>query len=160
MYISAHIYECKYTNRHTWICIRTWVYVLWLEISSTHIERVQLLWRRFVWRFKKRYAITHLNIFCLNIRSLPWHAGEIVVFLKLLQTNFDVIVLTEIGARNITTVEHLFDDYQFMYTLPKTNMYGGVGLYLSNAIINVNILTIHIYVNHVIVQSVILNQYL
>ena len=27
-----------------------------------------------------------------------------------------------------------------MYTLPKTNMYGGVGLYLSNAMTNVNIL--------------------
>ena len=49
-------------------------------------------------------------------------------------------MLTEIGARNISTVEHLFDDYQLMYTLPKTNMYGGVGLYLSNAITNVNIL--------------------
>ena len=72
--------------------------------------------------------------------SLPRHAGELVVFLKLLQTNFNVIVLTEIEARNISTVEHLLDDYQFMYTLPKTNMYGGVGLYLSNAITNVNIL--------------------
>ena len=88
----------------------------------------------------KRDAPSHLNIFCLNIRSLPRHAGELVVFLELLQTNFDVIVLTEIGARNISTVEHLFDDYQFMYTLPKPNMHGGVGLYLSNAITNVNIL--------------------
>ena len=88
----------------------------------------------------KRDKPSHLNIFCMNIRSLPRHAGELIVFLKLLQTDFDIIVLTEIGARNISTVEHLLDDYEFLYTLPKSNMYGGVGLYLSKDITNVNIL--------------------
>ena len=38
------------------------------------------------------------------------HAGELVVILKLLETNFDVILLTEIGARNISTVDRLLDD--------------------------------------------------
>ena len=88
----------------------------------------------------KRDKPSHLNIFCMNIRSLPRHAGELIVFLKLLQTDFDIIVLTEIGARNISTVEHLLDDYEFLYTLPKSNMYGGVGLYFSKDITNVNIL--------------------
>ena len=88
----------------------------------------------------KKADPSHLNIFCMNIRSLPRHAGELVVFLESLQTNFDVIVLTEIGARNISTVEHLLDDYEFLYTLPKSNMYGGVGLYLSKDVTNVNIL--------------------
>ena len=83
---------------------------------------------------------SHLNIFCFKIRSLSRHAGELVVFLKLLQTNFDVIVLTEIGARNISRVEHLLDHYEFLYTLPKRNMYGGVGIYLSKDKTNVNIL--------------------
>ena len=73
---------------------------------------------------------SHLNTFCMNIRSLPRHAGELVVFLKLLQTDFDIIVLTEIGERNISTVEHLLDDYEFLYNSPKSNMYGGVGLYV------------------------------
>ena len=54
---------------------------------------------------------------------------NLLFFLESLQTNFDVIVLTEIGARNISTVEHLLDDYEFLYTSPKSNMYGGVGLY-------------------------------
>ena len=67
----------------------------------------------------------HLNKFCLNIRSLPRHAGELVVFLKLLQTNFDVIVMTEIGARNISMVEHLFDDCQSLYTYPKVTWMAG-----------------------------------
>ena len=107
----------------------------------------------------KRDAPSHLNIFCLNIRSLPRHAGEFVVFLKWPQINFDVIALTEIGARNMSTVEHLFDDNEFLYTLPKSNMYGKVRLYLSKAITNVNILNnTCIYIHHVIVQSVILNQ--
>ena len=48
-------------------------------------------------------------------------------------------MLTEIGVRNISTVEHLLDDYEFLY-LPKSNMYGGVGRYLSKDIKNVNIL--------------------
>ena len=49
-------------------------------------------------------------------------------------------MLTEIGARNISTVEHLLDDYEFLYTLPKSKLYGGVRLYLSKDITNVNIL--------------------
>ena len=65
------------------------------------------------------------------IPSAYRQAGELAVFLKLLQTNFHIIVLTEIGARNISTVEHLLDDYGFRYTLLKNDMYGGVGLYLS-----------------------------
>ena len=49
-------------------------------------------------------------------------------------------MLTEIGARNISTVQHLLDDYDFLYTLPKRNMYGGVRIYLNKDITNVNIL--------------------
>ena len=49
-------------------------------------------------------------------------------------------VLTEIGARNISMVEHLLDDYEFIYTLPKSNMYGEVGLHLCKDMTNVNIL--------------------
>ena len=52
-------------------------------------------------------------------------------------------MLTEIGARNISTVEHLLDDYGFRYTLLKNDMYGGVGLYLSKDITHVNILNNH-----------------
>ena len=77
---------------------------------------------------------SHLKIICMNIRSLPRHAGEFVAFLESLQTNFDDIMLTEIEARNISTVEHLLDGYEFLYTLPKSNMYGGVGLYLCKDI--------------------------
>ena len=48
-----------------------------------------------------------LNIFTLNIRSLPKHRGELVNFINLLQAEFQVIILSEKGSRNLTTVEHI-----------------------------------------------------
>ena len=53
---------------------------------------------------------------------------------------FDVIILTEIGARNISTVENLMEGYDFYYVLPIDNMYGRVGIYLSENITNIPIL--------------------
>ena len=50
---------------------------------------------------KNRTSDECLNIFSFNIRSLPKHGGELLQFLKDLNTRFDVIVLTEIGAKNV-----------------------------------------------------------
>ena len=88
----------------------------------------------------RRSSKYHLNVFSMNIRSLPKHAGDLVVFLKLLEMEFDVIILTEIGARNISTVENLMEGYDFHYVLPIDNMYEGVGIYLSENITNIQIL--------------------
>ena len=60
-----------------------------------------------------------LNIFALNIRSLPKHGGELFYFLKDLNTKFEVIVLTEIGSKNISVVEKMLPDYNFHYVLPE-----------------------------------------
>ena len=62
---------------------------------------------------KNRKSDECLNIFALNIRSLPKHGGELLYFLKDLNTKFDVIVLTEIGSKNISVVEKLLPDYNF-----------------------------------------------
>ena len=59
-----------------------------------------------------------LNIFALNIRSLPKQGGELLYFLKDLNTKFDVIVLPEIGSKNISVVEKLIPDHDFHYVLP------------------------------------------
>ena len=67
----------------------------------------------------KRDATNHLNILSLNIRSLPKHGGELVCLLEVLETKFDIIVLTEIGSRNISTVKHLLENYQLYYVIPK-----------------------------------------
>jgi hypothetical protein len=80
-----------------------------------------------------------LNVFSLNIRSLTKHAGELVNFLNLLNTKFQIIILTEIGARNLSVVYHLLRNHTFYYVPPDLNMYGGVGIYVSDCIENVSV---------------------
>ena len=47
---------------------------------------------------------------------------------------FDVLVLAEIGARNIDISANLFDDYNFLCILPDKNAYGGVAIYVSDSL--------------------------
>ena len=54
-----------------------------------------------------------LNVFSLNIRSLPKNGGELMSFLGTLKTEFHVIILTEIGSRNLTVVEKYFQITHF-----------------------------------------------
>ena len=67
----------------------------------------------------------YLNIFSMNIRSLPRHGGELTLFLNMLQTKFDIIVLCEIGARTISTVDNMLGITFIMYCHQKNN-FGGV----------------------------------
>ena len=78
-----------------------------------------------------------LNIFSLNISSLPKHAGELACFLCSLETTFDIIVLCETGKCNITMFENLFPGFTLYYNLPESNIRGGVGIYISNRLGNV-----------------------
>ena len=86
----------------------------------------------------KRDAANHLNILLLNIRSLPKHGGELVCLLEVLETKFDIIVLTEIGSRNISTVKHLLENYQLYYVIPKDKMFGGVGICVNEELTDVH----------------------
>ena len=86
-----------------------------------------------------RNTTSHLNILSMNIRSLPKHSGELKCFINVLGNEFDIIVLTEIGSRNLSTVEHLFAGYVFFYVTPDVNFYGGVGIYISEKMENVYI---------------------
>ena len=78
-----------------------------------------------------------LNIFTLNIRSLPKHGGELYVYIESLNTNFDVIILTEIGARNLSVVQKLLPNFTFFYSPPVDSNWGGVGIYLSKSLTNI-----------------------
>ena len=49
---------------------------------------------------------------------------------------FDVLVLTEIGSRNIEIAHNLLEDYNFMDVKPNQNYYGGVGIFWRNDIQN------------------------
>ena len=88
---------------------------------------------------KSRNRPDYLIIFSMNIRSLPKHGGELIHFLNLLATRFDIIVLTEIGSRNLSTVEHLMDHYDFHYVQPSDNMFGGVGIFINQTISGIHI---------------------
>ena len=55
---------------------------------------------------KNRTGEEFLNVFYLNIRSLPKHGCELLHFLKSLKTKFEVIVLTEIGAKHNPDAMH------------------------------------------------------
>ena len=89
--------------------------------------------------FSKKYRKGDecLNIFSLNIRSLPKHGGELFCFLKDLNTKFHIIVLTEIGSKNISVVENLLPNYNFQYVLPEKNKCGGVGIYTCGSLTDV-----------------------
>ena len=89
---------------------------------------------------KNRNGDEFLNIFSMNIRSLPKHGGELFNFLGILKTKFDIIILTEIGARNLTLVENLLPNYDFYFVKPCGNNYGGVGIYMSKSLLNVAVL--------------------
>ena len=73
-------------------------------------------------------------------RPRVYRRSNVGLVLKLLEMEFDVIILTEIGTRNISTVENLMEWYDFHYVLPIDNMYGGVEIYLSENITNIQIL--------------------
>ena len=93
---------------------------------------------------KQNSIKTHLNIFSMNIRSLPKHGGELLTLINMLNTKFHVIVLTEIGARNLSLVEHLMPDYTFHYVIPATSAVGGVGIYVSDDLTNISVVPDHV----------------
>ena len=62
---------------------------------------------------EREKSVSQLSIFSFNIRSLTKHCGSLVSFLNTLGKQFDIIVLTEIGFRNIITVERLFHNFLF-----------------------------------------------
>ena len=75
----------------------------------------------------------YLNVILMNTRSLPKRYGELLCMLSVLETRFDVIILTEIGARNLTTVQNIMNEYNFYYVIPENNFYGGVGIYVHSS---------------------------
>ena len=76
-----------------------------------------------------------LKIFSTNIRSLPKHKGELVAYLSNLPL-FEILVLTEIGARIIDLTANLLTGYDFLYALPDKNTHGGVGIYWRDRLTN------------------------
>ena len=74
--------------------------------------------------FKKtNCAISVLN---LNIRSLDKHIGDLMALLLNVDHIFDIIILTEIGRKNIENrVSTVRDRYNMEYVTPESNNFGG-----------------------------------
>ena len=68
---------------------------------------------------KNRNGDDFLNIFSLNIRRLPKHGSELLNILGSLKTDFHVIILTGIAARNLTVVEKKIPNYTFFHKIHK-----------------------------------------
>ena len=76
-------------------------------------------------------GIGTLKVFSMNIRSLPKHKGELVAYLSNLPL-FDILVLTEIGSRNIDLARNLLPGYDFMYVIYTNEKYSwGSGIILE-----------------------------
>ena len=89
----------------------------------------------------KRETPSYLNIFSINICSLPKHGNDLVVFLKLLDTDLDIVVLMEIWSHSMDLVQHLLNDYDFYYVKHLNNIYGrGVGINVSSSTIKGQVL--------------------
>ena len=68
---------------------------------------------------KNRNGDDFLNIFSLNIRSLPKNGGELLKFQGSLKTDFHVIILMEIGSWLLTVVEKYFQTILFFIKFPR-----------------------------------------
>ena len=78
----------------------------------------------------KRHG-TNISIFHMNIRKFSKHRGELLAYLKSLQNDFDVIVLSEIGSDASFYFLSILREYACVYELPKGNTYGGMALYVN-----------------------------
>ena len=77
---------------------------------------------------------SNLSSFHLNIRKLGRHRNELIAFLSLLELNFDVIILTEVGKNCEEFIETTFHSqgYKPFYDLPISNDYGGVAVFIKH----------------------------
>ena len=92
----------------------------------------------------KYYSIDHYNqtfynknpkfsLFHHNIRSLNKHRVELQSFLDELNTNFDILALTEIGNTSVENHAKFFQKYEYFHD-PTPSRCGGVSLLVSKDI--------------------------
>ena len=78
-----------------------------------------------------KHQNSSLKIFHLNIRSLNKHCHVLKAYLSCLNSNFDIILLTEIGHANKQLIEKVFTEYTLYYDLSKSKK-GGAGILVRN----------------------------
>ena len=65
---------------------------------------------------------------------LSKHNVELVSYLDLFQTDFDIIVLSEIGKEGFRYLQSTFPDYSYTYDIPEKNKYGGVAIMVKKSL--------------------------
>ena len=71
------------------------------------------------------------SVFHLNIRSLNKHHNELLLFLSLLNFEFDCICLSEIWDYNLQFYKFIFDGYDAYFEPPKDSSIGGVAMFIK-----------------------------
>ena len=71
------------------------------------------------------------SVFHLNIRSLNKHHNELLLFLSLLNFEFDCICLSEIWDYNLQFYKFIFDGYDAYFEPPKDSSIGGVTMFIK-----------------------------
>ena len=73
-----------------------------------------------------------LSIFHVNIRSLNKHHNDLIIYLSMLDTKFDVICLSEIWSYNLEFYKAIFPGYIAHFQSPTDTHVGGVALFIKN----------------------------
>ena len=76
----------------------------------------------------------NLSAFHLNIRKIGRHRDELIAFLSVLDMEFDVIILTEVGKSSEKFIATIFHSQGYLpfHDLPISNDYGGVAIFIKN----------------------------
>ena len=77
-----------------------------------------------------KHTKVKFSIYHQNIRSLSKHAGELWAYLECLNLKFDVIMLSEIGLKNVHIARSVFNDYKCIFKTPSDNIRGGVAIFI------------------------------
>ena len=79
-----------------------------------------------------KYYASKISVFHMNIRKFSKHRGKLLAYLKSLENDYDVIVLSEIGSDASPYFSSILNEYTCMYELPNGNDYGGVAIYVNH----------------------------
>jgi hypothetical protein len=83
----------------------------------------------------KRYGNNiELSVLHLNIRSLNSKISEFCILIDLLETDLDVIVLSEIWCNNIDFYSNVLAGYDFYKDLPESTKVGGLGVFVKKTL--------------------------
>ena len=83
--------------------------------------------------------INAMNILHFNCRMLAKSRGKINAFLKSLDKEPDIIMLSEIGKEGYRYLQSTFPNYNFESDIPKQNNYGGVAILALRHIYDITI---------------------